>query len=565
MECDFWGLWYTCVLSYGEVVPNWNSASPGPPSNATAGPLRLCRVVTRALFTIKTLEPSSAHRRRAVTPADELGLLIDGATNYAIYMLDPEGRITIWNLGAERIKGWTQAEVVGRHVSIFYPPDEVAAGKPQSDLDRARACGRTEEDSWRLRRDGSEFLANVTITALHDAGGTLRGFGKVVRDITDQKAAEAALARREEHLRSILATVPDAMIVIAETGAIISFSAAAERLFGYAEADMIGTDVGRLMPWGERAGYEGPLRAYLASGDARAIGGLHLVTALRRDGTTFPVELAIGAAVSGGQRIFTGFVRDLSQRRWTELRMQELQSELIHVSRLSAMGTMASTLAHELNQPLTAITAWLETARDLLDASELAMLPVLRTALDEAAGQSLRAGQIVRRLRDFTARGDVEQRPERLAPLVREAAALGLIGAREAGVAVTMAFHDEADFVIADRVQIQQVLVNLIRNAVQAMAGSRARELTIATALEAEGCVQVTVTDTGAGIAPEMQDRLFEAFATDKAGGMGLGLSICRTIIEAHGGRIWATPGRESGTAFHFTLRRAAPGTVDGR
>ncbi len=505
-----------------------------------------------------------AHPRRAVTPADELGLLIDGATNYAIYMLDPEGRITIWNLGAERIKGWTQAEIVGRHVSIFYPPDEVAAGKPQSDLDRARACGRTEEDGWRLRRDGSEFLASVTITALHDAGGTLRGFGKVVRDITDQKASEAALARREEHLRSILATVPDAMIVIAETGAILSFSAAAERLFGYAEADMIGADVGSLIPRAERASYEGPLRAYLASGDVRAIGGLHLVNALRRDGTTFPVELAIGETLSGGQRIFTGFIRDLSQRRRTELRMQALQSELIHVSRLSAMGTMASTLAHELNQPLTAIANWLEAARDMLDAPDMATLPVLRAALDEAAGQSIRAGQIVRRLRDFTASGELEQRPERLAPLVREAAALGVIGAREAGVSVTMAFHDEADTVIADRVQVQQVLVNLIRNAVQAMTDAPVRELTIVTAPEAQGCMQITVADTGAGIAPEMQDRLFQAFVTNKASGMGLGLSICRTIIEAHGGRIWATPRPDGGTAFHFTLRHAAPGDADG-
>jgi len=514
-------------------------------------------------------EPLAIHRRRAATPADELGLLIDGAINYAIYMLDPEGRITIWNLGAERIKGWTHAEVVGRHVSIFYPPDEVAAGKPKRDLDRARACGRTEEDGWRLRRDGSEFLANVTITALHDASGTLRGFGKVVRDITDQKASEAALARREEHLRSILATVPDAMIVTSETGAIISFSAAAERLFGYAEAGMIGMDVGMLVPQADRDRYEGPLRAYLASGDVRAIGGLHLVTALRRDGTSLPVELAIGETVSGGQRIFTGFVRDLSRRRRTELRMDELRSKLIHVSRLSAMGTMAATLAHELNQPLTAIANWLETARDMLDAPEIpnvaAMLPVLRTALGEAAGQSLRAGEIVRRLRDFTARGDVEQEPELLGPLVREAAALGLIGAREAGIVVKMAFADEADIVIVDRVQVQQVLVNLIRNAVQAMADAPIRDLTISTAPEREGCVQITVVDTGAGIAAEMQDKLFQAFATDKAGGMGLGLSICRTIVEAHGGRIWATPGPNGGTAFHFTLRRAAKEAADGR
>ena len=132
-----------------------------------------------------TTRPRSGEHRRSASYADELGLLIDSATNYAIYMLDTQGRVTVWNRGAERIKGWTEAEIVGRHVSIFYPPEEVAAGKPQVDLDRAAVGGRIEESSWRMRRDGSEFLASVTITALHDDAGALRGFGKVIRDITD--------------------------------------------------------------------------------------------------------------------------------------------------------------------------------------------------------------------------------------------------------------------------------------------------------------------------------------------------------------------------------------------
>lgn len=175
--------------------------------------------------------------------AEELGLLIDGATGYAIYMLDPQGRVTIWNLGAERIKGWAEAEILGRDFSIFYPPEDVALGKPQADLALASALGRVEEESWRVRKDGSEFLASVTITALRDDAGALRGFGKVIRDITDQKASEAAILRREQHLRSILATVPDAMIVIDESGIVSSFSAAAEQLFGYVEAEVVGRNV----------------------------------------------------------------------------------------------------------------------------------------------------------------------------------------------------------------------------------------------------------------------------------------------------------------------------------
>lgn len=503
-----------------------------------------------------TTRPRSGEHRRSASYADELGLLIDSATNYAIYMLDTQGRVTVWNRGAERIKGWTEAEIVGRHVSIFYPPEEVAAGKPQADLDRAAVGGRIEESSWRMRRDGSEFLASVTITALHDDAGALRGFGKVIRDITDQKAAEAALERREEHLRSILATVPDAMIVMDDAGRITSFSAAAERLFGFTEAEVVGQYATMLLPEADRAATDDDVRMYLAAGSAVGPGMIRLASARRRGGETFPVELAVGETLSGGQRFFTGFIRDLTERERTAHKMQDLQSELIHVSRLSAMGTMASTLAHELNQPLTAITSYLEATRDMLADPDDATLPLVREALADAAAQSIRAGQIVRRLRDFTARGDVEQRPELLSSLVREAAALGLIGIREAGVRVAITL-DETSMVVADRIQIQQVLVNLMRNSMEAMQNCAQRELTISTFPESLGCMQVSVSDTGVGLSDAIRDRLLQAFATTKEEGMGVGLSICRTIVEAYGGRIWATAGANGGTAFHFTLRKS--------
>jgi two-component system sensor kinase FixL len=283
--------------------------------------------------------------------AEELGLLIDGATGYAIYMLDPQGRVTIWNLGAERIKGWAEAEILGRDFSIFYPPEDVALGKPQADLALASALGRVEEESWRVRKDGSEFLASVTITALRDDAGALRGFGKVIRDITDQKASEAAILRREQHLRSILATVPDAMIVIDESGIVSSFSAAAEQLFGYVEAEVVGRNVAMLMPDAEKHDHDTHLRTYQETGIKHVIGHVRPQTAIRKNGETFPIELAVGEASIAGERIFTGFIRDLTKRHETERRLKELQSELVHVSRVSAMGTMASTLAHEINSP----------------------------------------------------------------------------------------------------------------------------------------------------------------------------------------------------------------------
>ena len=496
---------------------------------------------------------ASSNRDAASAVRDELALLIDGATNYAIYMLDPNGHVTIWNRGAERIKGWSADEIVGQDFAIFYPVEQVAIGKPQADLERASTLGRFEEESWRLRKDGSEFLASVTMTALLDPNGELRGFGKVIRDITDQKASEAALEQRESHLRSILETVPDAMIVIADDAKICSFSAAAELLFGFAEADVIGCNVNILMPDPDRGAHDDYMSRYLATGDPKVIGKARLVTGLKRDGTTFPIELAVGETVSGGQRMFTGFVRDLTTRRKTELRLQELQLELIHVSRLSAMGTMAATLAHELNQPLTAITNYLEATRDLLSGPD-PDVTLLRSALDDAAGQSLRAGHIIRRLRAFVARGSVERQISSIKQMVEEAAALALVGAHEKGVGSTIELDAVHDLVLVENVQIQQVLINLIHNAVQAMASSSTRMLNISSTLDRQGCVRISVSDTGNGIAADMIPRLFEAFETSKDDGMGLGLSICRTIIEAHGGRIWAETRPAGGTIFHFTL-----------
>lgn len=491
---------------------------------------------------------------RNAAMAEELGLLIDSATNYAIYMLDPEGRVTIWNRGAERMKGWRESEIVGRSSALFYSPNDVEAGKPQDDLDRASALGRIEEDSWRIRKDGSEFLASVTITALRDENGVLRGFGKVIRDITDQKASEAALTRREGHLRSILATVPDAMIVMNEHGIISSFSTAAEAVFGHREEDVVGRNVSMLMPPSDRAVHDGYLHTYRRTGVRHVIGSLRAATAMRKNGESFPIELAVGETEVGGERTFTGFIRDLTGRKATERRLNELQSELVHVSRLSAMGTMASTLAHEINQPLTAIANYLETGLAQIGTRDSELLRDVGEAMELAAGQSLRAGAIVRRLRAFVDGGDTGFQVERLDEIVEEATSLGLLGAHEAGVTVSMTIAAGLDRVLVDRVQIQQVLVNLIRNAIHSMRAMPRKELSIATAEDRAGWVKVTVSDTGAGIDPEVRDHLFEAFSTTKEDGMGLGLSICRTIVEAHGGRIWAEPSAYGGTAFHFCV-----------
>ncbi|WP_414474146.1 PAS domain S-box protein [Microvirga sp. M2] len=471
-------------------------------------------------------------------------------------MLDTEGRVISWNTGAEHICGWSRDEILGRHLSIFHTPEDLATGKAALTLEIARDKGRFEEQGLRLRKDGSSFIAHVSLTPLKNEAGELLGYAKVTRDITERVAAEEALKTREAHLRSILETVPDAMIVIDEQARIQFFSAAAERLFGYEASEVIGENIKLLMPDPYREQHDGYMHRYLTTGERRIIGIGRVVVGQSKDGATFPIELAVGEMRSSGQRYFTGFIRDLTERQKTEARLQELQSELVHMSRFTALGEMASTLAHEINQPLTAIANYLKGCRRILQRMEGQDVPMLEGAVNQAAEQALRAGQVIRHLREFVARGESERHIENLPKLIQEASALALVGAREKGVRVSYRLDTNASLVLADRIQIQQVLLNLIRNAIEAMQDAPKRELVIAShALSQDGLVEVSVTDTGTGIEPEVLERLFQPFVTTKKHGMGVGLSICRTIIESHGGKIWIESEVGQGTVFRFTLR----------
>ena len=369
-----------------------------------------------------------------------------------------------------------------------------------------------------------------------------------------------AHASSEALLHLILATVPDAMIVIDEVGVIVSFSAAAEQLFGYRESEACGQSVEILMPQPDRRQHGGYMHRYLTTGQRRIIGIGRITIGQRRDGSTFPMELSVGEARTAHSRVFTGFIRDLTRRQATEVRLEEIQAELAHASRVSAMGTMASSLAHELNQPLTAVANYVEAARDLLAMPNAENVAIVREALGDAATQAVRAGQIVRRLRDFIARGDSDKCVENLRGLINEANALALIGVAELGIDIRIAIDDRISGVLVDKVQVQQVLVNLIRNAVEALTDAPVRRLTISAVPTADQMVQVSVVDTGPGLNDEVESKLFRPFVSTKDAGMGLGLSICQTIIEAHNGRIWLDKPAEGGTAFRFTLAAAEVG-----
>ena len=269
------------------------------------------------------------------------------------------------------------------------------------------------------------------------------------------------------------------------------------------------------------------------------------------------MHLSIGEMQSGGEPYFTGFVRDLTEHQQTQARLQELQSELVHVSRLSAMGEMASALAHELNQPLAAISNYMKGSRRLLAGSTDPNTRKSKMPWTAPPNRRLRAGQIIRRLRDFVSRGESEKRVESLSKLIEEAGALGLAGAREQNIQLRFNLNPEFDLVLVDRVQIQQVLVNLFRNALEAMAQSQQRELSASNAKIADDMIEIAVSDTGTGFHDDVKSNLFQTFFTTKDTGMGVGLSISRSIIEAHGGRMWAENNAAGGATFRFTLPAA--------
>ena len=372
------------------------------------------------------------------------------------------------------------------------------------------------------------------------------------------------LTSREAHLRAILATVPDAMVIIDEGGNIQSFGLTAERLFGVASQEALGKNVRTLMPEPYRQEHDSYLTRYLTSGEPRIIGNGRVVVGQRSDGSTFPMELAVGEVQLEGRRQFIGFIRDLTERQERERLLQEVQSELFHVSRLSMMGEMASSLAHELNQPLAAVTNYLQGSRRLLENIPDERAGTVRAALDKAAEQALRAGQVIRRLRDFIARGEIEPQIENIRKLVEEAVALALVVAKEHSIQMNMQFDPSVSHVLVDKIQIQQVLVNLLRNAIEAMQNSVHRQLAVSTHPAPENMVVVRVSDTGSGIDPDVASKLFQPFVTTKRQGTGIGLSISRTIIESHGGQISVEPNLGEGTTFRFTLRSVPPKESDG-
>lgn len=470
----------------------------------------------------------------------------------SIVGIDLSGVVTTWNPAAERIFGYTAQEMAGQPITRIIPPE--LAAEETVILERARRGeGIGHYRTTRRRKDDTLIPISLTISPIRDNQGKIVGLSKIAHDLTEVAQVRQDVLSREALLQSILDTVPDALVVIDERGRIQSFSSAAERLFGFSRNEAVGQNVTMLMPSPYREEHDGYLQRYRSTGERRIIGVGRVVVGQRKDGSTFPMELSVGEVTLPGARRFTGFVRDLTQRQERERRVHELQAELAHVSRLNDLGQMVSALAHEVNQPLTAIRNYLGATRRFSAAGNVSGI---RTALERIGEQSDRAQQIVGRLREFVRKGEVARRLEDLPKAIEEVNAIALVGVGR-DFKIEFRFDPEASQAWIDKVQVQQVLFNLMRNAVEAMSDCECRVLTIATEGQGE-LVEVSISDTGPGLPEHVRQRIFQPFVTTKPEGMGVGLSICRQIVQAHGGRLWAEDGPNGGTVFRFSLPRLA-------
>lgn len=370
--------------------------------------------------------------------------------------------------------------------------------------------------------------------------------------------AMAAQSQREALLQASLEIVADGLVVVDDNGVIQSLSNAAERLFGWTAEEMLGRDFHRLLPPGEAA----DLSPAPPQAGEEASGAYRQVTGLKKDGSTFPLELRIAEVNTPAGRLLPMVVRDLTPNLEAERRLEGLRAQLTEVWSLNSMGEMASVLAHELNQPLSAVANYLRAARNLIARMELDDDDLV-DAVTRAGDQAVRAGEIIRTMRDLATRGGTLQKPENLSTIIGELDFIISLMARDASARVFYDLYKGADTVMADRIQIQQLVVNLARNAFEAVTNYPNRQINISTRLDADGQLLTTIEDSGRGIDASVSDRLFHPLASTKPEGMGLGLSICSAIVENHRGRIWAEPSRLGGAAFCFVLARVG-NDVDG-
>jgi PAS domain S-box-containing protein len=492
-------------------------------------------------------------------------LLVNAVKDYAIYMLDPQGIVSSWNSGAQRFKGYKADEIIGQHFSRFYTEEDRQAGGPQQALAIAVAEGKYETEGWRVRQDGSRFWASVVIDPIHDEDGNLFGFAKITRDITDRKAAEAALRQSQEQFRLLVQGVTDyAIFMLDPTGHVISWNSGAQRMKGYAAAEIIGQHFSRFYTDEDRAA-DVPLRALQTAereGRFETEGWR-----VRKDGSYFWASVVIDAIhdENGSLIGFGKVTRDITERRQVQKALEEAREALFQSQKMEAVGQLTGGVAHDFNNLLQAISGSLEVVEQRLTAGRIDVaqhIAMARTAVN-------RATALTQRLLAFARRQPLKPEYTNLNTLVPGMRDLIQKSVGEA-VQVELSLAEELWPIWADANQIENALLNMAINARDAMpSGGRLQLETSNThldrayvelepGLQPGDYVMLAVTDTGTGMPPNVLARAFEPFFTTKpvGQGTGLGLSQLYGFARQSGGYVHIESKVGRGTSVRLYLPR---------
>jgi PAS domain S-box-containing protein len=475
-----------------------------------------------------------------------------------ITMADFAGHFFAANSVFRTMLGYTESELYQlTFLDVTYEEDRKANEELVRELVEGKRQHFQIEKRYR-RKDGTLVWGRNDVALVPGIGGAAPFWFAVVEDITQRKEEESARRYTEEKYRLVVETASDAVISLDETSAILLANPATTRIFGYDPAELIGKPLTMLMPEFLRKLHEVGFKRYLATGQRHINWQGTELAGRRKNGQEFPVEISFGELTKDGHRVFTGFIRDISERKQAQRAIQNAQAELARVSRLTTMGELAASIAHEVNQPLTAVNNNSSACLRLL-ANQNLQPDVLRRALQEIVADGTRASAIVARIRAFIKKTPAEKNTLDVNEVIGEVLVMMAHGFEENRILLQRELAQALPPVLGDRVQLQQVLLNLIMNGIEAMTAvtNRPRTLWVQSRIDESGDVLIAVRDSGTGLGSE-SDRVFTPFFTTKTNGMGMGLSISRSLIEGHGGRLWSSPNSPHGAIFSFTLPAAA-------